>query len=101
MSQQQDTFAKSNFESKTVNTLTDPLSLVSALKVIRKQGYALDDEEKEMQFRCLSVPLCKNNELIAVLGLSGTLSELKRSNISKLVKSLKQVGKEIELNLLE
>ena len=101
LSQQRDTFAKSNFESKTVNTLTDPLSLVSALKVIRKHGYALDDEEKEIQFRCLSVPLCKNNELVAVLGLSGTLTELKRSNISKLVKSLKQVGKEIELNLLE
>lgn len=101
LDQQQDTFSKNNFEAKTVNTLTDPLSLVSALKVIRDQGYALDDEEKEMEFRCLSVPLCKNNNLVAVIGLSGTLSELKRSNISKLVKSLKKVSKEIELNLLD
>lgn len=98
---QQNVFAQSDFESKTANTLTDPLSLINALKVIRQQGYALDDEEKELQFCCLAVPLCKNQNLVAVIGLSGSLLELKRSNIKKLVARLKEVSIEIELNLLD
>lgn len=93
-------FEKANFVSKTKFTLVDLFSLGQNLKIIREQGYALDDEEKQMDFRCLAVPLCKENKLVAVIGLSGTLTELKRQNIGKMVKSLKRESQRLELLLL-
>lgn len=98
--EQEKLFLQNNFIAKTKNTLTDPFSLVQALKIIHGQGYAIDDEEKELDFRCIAVPLFKDKKLIAVIGLSGTLTELRRRNIKKLVKVLKEKSKEIELTLL-
>lgn len=89
-----------NFRSITKNTLTDEISIKQSLKVIRDQGYALDDEEKELDFRCLATPICKDNKLFAVIGLSGNLDELKRRDIKKLVSELHKKSKEIEMTLL-
>lgn len=100
ITEQEDLLRKNNFVSKTKNTLTDQFSIQQSLKVIRKQGYALDDEEKELKFRCLAVPLCNNNRLFAVMGLSGSLAELKRCDIKKLAKEMKRKGEEIEMTLL-
>lgn len=41
----------------TEHTITDPLVLTEELAKIRRQGYALDEEECELGLRCVSVPL--------------------------------------------
>ncbi|EEJ72662.1 IclR family transcriptional regulator [Lactobacillus ultunensis] len=91
---------KKPFLKKTKYTLTDVIDIKHSLHIIRQQGFALDDEEKEINFRCLAVPLMKNGYAVAVLGLSGTMDELKRCNIKRLAKEMGRVSTEIEMNLL-
>ena len=88
------------FFKKTKYTLTDTFDIKQALNVIHQQGFALDDEEKEINFRCLAVPLMKESSAVAVIGLSGTMDELKRNSIKHLVKEMQKVSTEIEINLL-
>ncbi|HVP79520.1 MAG TPA: IclR family transcriptional regulator [Thermodesulfobacteriota bacterium] len=42
---------------RTENTLTDPILLREHLKTVRKQGYAVDDEENEKGIRCVAAPI--------------------------------------------
>ena len=89
-----------DFPQKTKHTLTDTTSLKHNLKVILAQGYALDDEEKELNFRCVSVPIMESGKSVAVLGLSGSLDALKRCDIKHLAKDMRQKSNEIEQTLL-
>ncbi|MBK3333302.1 IclR family transcriptional regulator [Persephonella atlantica] len=41
----------------TKNTITDKDKLLEHIKLVREQGYAVDDEEWEEEVRCLSVPV--------------------------------------------
>lgn len=47
----------SSIEQKTEFTITDLPSLKKELQVIRKRGYALDNEENELGIRCIAVPV--------------------------------------------
>ncbi|MBW1865941.1 MAG: IclR family transcriptional regulator, partial [Deltaproteobacteria bacterium] len=42
---------------RTKNTITDPVNLLDHLKLVRKNGYALDDEENEIGVRCIGAPV--------------------------------------------
>ncbi len=42
---------------RTKNTITDPILLREHLKSVRKQGYAVDDEENEKGIRCVAAPI--------------------------------------------
>ena len=89
------------FSRKTKYTLTDNYALKKSLKIIREQGYALDDEEKAINFRCLAVPIMQDSNSVAVMGLSGRLDELKRCDIKKLAHEMKEKSIEIEMKFLE
>ena len=41
----------------TKNTITDREKLLEHIKMVKEQGYAIDDEEWEEEVRCLSVPV--------------------------------------------
>lgn len=53
----------------TSHTLRDHEDIMQALRVIRQQGYALDDEERAVNLRCLAVPILYQGRAIAVLGM--------------------------------
>jgi DNA-binding IclR family transcriptional regulator len=42
---------------RTANTLTNPAAFKEHLKIVRTQGYAIDDEENERGIRCLAAPI--------------------------------------------
>ena len=42
---------------RTKNTITDPAKLLKHLKLVKKNGYALDDEENEIGVRCIGAPV--------------------------------------------
>jgi IclR family KDG regulon transcriptional repressor len=42
---------------RTANTITDPQLLREHLEVVRRQGYAIDEEENERGIRCLAAPI--------------------------------------------
>lgn len=58
----------------TDNTITDPKALKEQLRVIRNQGWAIDDEENEMGIRCVAVPVYDyTGNVIAAISSTGPL----------------------------
>jgi IclR family KDG regulon transcriptional repressor len=57
---------------RTENTITHPKDLKEHLKVVRKQGYAVDDEENERGIRCVGAPvLNETGRTVAAVSISG------------------------------
>jgi DNA-binding IclR family transcriptional regulator len=50
-------FKEKTLVRRTENTITDPIQLREHLKTVRKQGYAVDDEENEKGIRCVAAPV--------------------------------------------
>jgi DNA-binding IclR family transcriptional regulator len=42
---------------RTANTITSAVRFKAHLKIVRQQGYAIDDEENEQGIRCLAAPV--------------------------------------------
>jgi DNA-binding IclR family transcriptional regulator len=62
------------FTPRTLRTLPD---LLARLEVIRRSGYALDDEELEIGLRCVSAPLFgPNGRVDGAIGVSGPSQRL-------------------------
>jgi len=55
----------------TPNTITDPAVFREHLKMIRQQGYAIDDEEGEIGVRCIAAPVFNYlEEPVAAISIS-------------------------------
>ncbi len=50
-------FKEKTLVRRTENTITDPILLREHLKTVRRQGYAIDDEENEKGIRCVAAPI--------------------------------------------
>jgi IclR family KDG regulon transcriptional repressor len=50
-------FKEKKLVRRTENTITDPAQLREHLKIVLKQGYAIDDEENEKGIRCVGAPI--------------------------------------------
>ena len=60
---------------RTANTITDPRLLKEHLKVVRRQGYAIDEEENEQGIRCLGAPIFDGRgRPVAAISVSGPAS---------------------------
>ena len=67
----------------TKNTITDKLQLQEHLQQVRKQRFAVDDEEIELGVRCIATPVFNHtNQCIASIGISGPSIRIKEDNIS-------------------
>ena len=76
--------------SKTIQTAEE---LRARLERVRRQGYALDDEEQALAVRCLAVPLLDiMRRTTGALGLTGTLSQIRDENLSYLVDCLRRAA---------
>lgn len=57
---------------RTENTITDPTKLKEHLKVVRSQGFAIDDEENERGIRCVAAPIYnETGKAVAAISISG------------------------------
>ena len=50
------------FQKHTANTITDPEALRQELAQVRKQGFALDQEEHHENITCIAVPILKRGD---------------------------------------
>jgi IclR family KDG regulon transcriptional repressor len=66
----------------TERTLTDPAQLKEHLEVVRKRGYAVDDEENERGIRCVAAPIRnESGRVIAATSISGPAIRITRERI--------------------
>jgi DNA-binding IclR family transcriptional regulator len=67
------------------NTIGSARRLKSELAVTRRRGYAMDDEEEEIGFRCIGAPvLDSRNEAIAAISIVGNTSQIDSENQQRL-----------------
>lgn len=78
------------------NTITSPIKLNRELKKIRELGYSFEDEEGEIGFRCIGVPIYDSaNRAIAAVSVAGTTGQIPRERVPKLATVVKAAAVEI------
>jgi DNA-binding IclR family transcriptional regulator len=82
------------------NTITSQDRLARELKKIHELGYAFDDEEGEIGFRCIGAPIYDSaGKVIAAVSVAGTSAQIPKENVSKLACAVKATAQEISANL--
>ncbi|WP_251447926.1 IclR family transcriptional regulator [Vermiculatibacterium agrestimuris] len=78
------------------NTLTTKKALLEELERIRKQGYAMDNEECELGARCVAAPIRDyTGRIVAGISVSGPLSRLPMTDIEKVAPLVVETAEDI------
>ena len=78
-------------ETFTDKTISDEIELRLELKKIKDQGYAIDDEEKNMGMRCVAAPIFNfYGEVIAGISVSGPSQRLSQDCIKSVCRIVKK-----------
>ncbi|HHV47027.1 MAG TPA: IclR family transcriptional regulator [Tissierellia bacterium] len=79
----------------TDNTIVNRDELIKELQEIRKNGYAFDNEERELGVSCIGSPIFDlNDETIACITISGPTARFTDENKKKWIKDVVQIAKE-------
>ena len=80
----------------TDHTIDRPDELREALEVIRKQGYALDDEEHAVGLRCVAASIFDENGVaLAAISLSGPKARIVDNRLHELGTAVRQTADDI------
>jgi DNA-binding IclR family transcriptional regulator len=72
---------------RTENTIIDPTQLKEHLKLVRAQGYAIDDEENEKGIRCVAAPIYNEvGKTVAAISISGPAFRITKKVIQESLK---------------
>jgi DNA-binding IclR family transcriptional regulator len=92
--------AQNRLEELTAKTITDPDHLRQALRRVRRQGYAVDDEESEVGGSCVAAPLRdRDGRVIAAISVVGPSSRFTRTTIPPHIRSVLLATAEISRRL--
>lgn len=85
-----------NFESFTPHTIAGLGQLKKELERVRRQGYAMDNEESVLGARCLGVPVLSHlQEAVASISVSGPTTRVDSSKIPDIVQKLQKTSRSI------
>lgn len=83
-------------EKRTPRTITSPARFWKELEKVRGLGYAVDDEENNLDARCVGVPVYDApDHVAAALGLSGTTQQITRDNLHKIAEMMQETARRI------
>lgn len=78
-----------DLKAYTANSITDRHQLTEHLKQVRRQGWALDDEEYEINHRCIGATIFDYRGIpVAAISASGTVSQLSDEKLPKITKEI-------------
>lgn len=85
---------------RTPKTITDPEQLIPHLEDIRRQGYAVDDEEYDEGVRCIAAPVCDYTGMtIATIGVSGPSVRVTRERVGAMAQYVVQAARRLSAEL--
>lgn len=91
---------ESVIEKKTEKTITDYTEMLRVLEEVKKNGYALDDEENEKGVRCIAACLRGyQKEVKYAFSISGPTSRMTRERVAELAVDVKKVQEELSREL--
>lgn len=65
-----------------INTITSTTQLLEELGNIRKQGYAIDDQEYYEGIRCIAAPIRAGGKIVAAVSITGSIFSLTMERIN-------------------
>jgi DNA-binding IclR family transcriptional regulator len=78
------------------NTKASPRRVLDELSETRKRGYAVDDEEAEIGYRCLGAPVFDSQDrIVAAVSVSGTTAQLHFVNAAPIAALLAEAAAKI------
>ncbi len=87
-------------EACTPNTITTLTGLKAELRIVRKRGYALDNEEIEEELKCIGAPVRNHSgKVLAAISIAGPAYRLPDDKIPVLAKSVVEAAQELSLEL--
>lgn len=93
-------FLSPGLKAYTQNTILHKDKLAEELRRIRKQGYALDNEELEIGLFCIASPVRNHlGDVIAAISISGPKVRLGKPRIKELIPVMIKTGSEISAAL--
>lgn len=93
--------AHQRFCRHTVNTITSAADLRKTIQGVFQRGCAVDNEEEELEVRCLSVPVVSpNGQFVAALGVAGTIGQIPNGSTSPLLATVRRTAHEIRQNIM-
>jgi IclR family transcriptional regulator, KDG regulon repressor len=95
-----DLFPDKELKNFTSNTITDITTLTNELVTVRKNGYAIEDQEEEMGVRCVGAPIFNaSGRIIGAVSVTGIISELPLTSIQSVAIKVKKTADAISLKL--
>jgi DNA-binding IclR family transcriptional regulator len=92
--------AKIRFTRYTPKTLCSREKLLEYLKIVRRRGYAIDDEEIELGVRCVGAPVLNEDHwAIAAVSVSGPSSRITAQRVPAIAERLLICCREISASL--
>ncbi len=89
-----------DFKQYTPNTITDVREFRKHLKMVRRQGWAMDNEEYQIGHRCVGAPVFDyRGSAIAAISASGEVSQLSDERLDLVVEEVKRSAGELSRNL--
>ncbi len=87
-------------EGKTKNTITDLDKFLDHLKKVRKQGYAVDDEEQEEDIRCIAGPIFNHRgDVVAAFSISAPITRMTEKRMEELAKLVVEYSNKMSRSL--
>jgi DNA-binding IclR family transcriptional regulator len=87
-----------SFQPSTPKTIMNLLQFRQELEKVRRQGYAVDDEEAVRGARCVSAPILNaDRETIAAVSVSGPVTRVTPSQIATLARAVKSAAAAISV----
>ena len=87
------------FPRHNENTIVSAKRLKQELDTVRANGFATDDEEDEVGYRCIGVPVLDRGRIVAAVSLAGSLAQVTNENKADLVRSLTRAAEAIRSSL--
>jgi len=85
---------------RTEHTITDEETFRKELEQVREQGFAVNQQESVLGLRSISVPIRRDDEVIAAISIAGPAHRLTDSRINEEISSiLLEASNEIELKM--
>lgn len=88
--------------SRTSRTITDRETLLEELKVVRKRGYAVNDQEHMHGIRAVGAPICRDDggEVLGAISVSGSAATWTGAIFNeKIPNRIREFSNEIEINI--
>lgn len=83
----EDFLQKKGLPRRTANTITDPDSFRNHLRIVRSQGYAMDDEENEQGIRCVGAPIFDGRgRPVAAISVSGSVFQVTKRAVHDVIR---------------